>query len=264
VRAPAALAALIVVVAAAPAQAATISVNDTAAGEGAELGFVISLDAPAETAVQVAYATAKGTAGAADFEPATGRVDIPAGATSVPVPVSTKSDRLIEPSETLTLDLSEPSGATIADAQGVGTIDNVPVKGKCKNELTGTKKRDTLTGTELGDLIVGLAENDTITGLGGDDCLDGKGGRDTLVGGPGADELSGGGDGDTLDGGPGDDKINAGSGAKNKVLAGEGNDNVATQNGKKDTVDCGPGSKDKVRADRGDSVKNCEVRIARK
>jgi Ca2+-binding RTX toxin-like protein len=262
VRTPA-LAAVILAVVAAPAHAATISVNDVAAGEGADLGFVISLDAPADTAVQVGYATAKGTAGASDFESATGRVDIPAGATSVPVPVSTKADKLIEPSETLTLNLSDPSGATIADGQGLGTIDNVPVKGKCKNELTGTKKRDTLTGTELGDLITGLAGNDTIAGLGGDDCLDGRGGKDELSGGDGKDELSGGGDADTLDGGPGDDKINAGSGAKNKVQGGEGNDNVATQNGRADTVDCGPGSKDKVRADRGDKVKNCEVRVAR-
>lgn len=262
-RTPAALVALTLAVLAAPASGSTVSVNDTAAGEGSPLVFTISLDTPSNGPVEVTYATAKGTAGASDFNITNGTLTIPAGTASVSVPISTRADDLIEPAETFTFDLTQVNGATIADGQGVGTIDNVPVKGRCKNKLTGTKKRDTLTGTEKGDLIVGLAENDIIDGLAGDDCLDGKGGKDTLTGGAGNDELSGGGDADTLDGGAGDDKINAGGGAKNKVTGGEGNDNIATQNGKKDTIDCGPGSKDKVRADRGDSVKNCEIRVAR-
>ncbi len=257
------LAVFFAAVLAAPAHAANLSVNDTAAGEGSPLQFTISLDEPRDAPTEVKYVTRKGTAGAADFNITEGTVTIPPGTIALTLPITTLSDLLIEPAETMLLDMEVPLDVGVTDGQGMGTIENAPVKGKCKNQLTGTKKRDTLTGTELGDVITGLAENDTITGLAGDDCLDGRGGKDTLLGGDGKDELSGGGDADTLDGGAGDDKINAGSGAKNKVLAGEGNDNVATQNGKKDTVDCGPGSKDKVRADRGDSVKNCEIRVAR-
>jgi Ca2+-binding RTX toxin-like protein len=285
VRTPGALALPIALVvacgAAGPAQAATISINDAGAGEGKPVVFTISLDAPASEQVQVTYATTKGTAGASDFTAATGTVTIPPGFASNTISVTTKADKLIEPAETFTIDLSAPQGATIADSQGVGTIDNVAATGHCANILKGTKKANTLTGTERSDLITGLDGNDVINALAGNDCvdggpdkdtidggdgadvLDGRGGKDTLIGGNGDDELSGGGDADTLDGGAGADKINGGSG-KNKVQGGAGNDNIATQNGKKDTVDCGPGTKDQVRADPTDTVKNCEIRVAPK
>jgi Ca2+-binding RTX toxin-like protein len=262
--------------------AATLSVSDAAAPEGQAVAFTVSLDAPSESPVLFDFATSDGTAKAAkDYEATSGTAAIPAGQTSVVVAVVTKEDKLVEPVQTLALDLASPSGATLADPQGVGSIANVAVAGKCANLLTGTKAAETLTGTERSDKVTGLDGADVIAGLAGDDCLlagpgddrvdggpgsdelDGRGGADRLKGGDGDDDLSGGGDGDRLDGGAGDDKINAGGG-KNRVQGGPGNDNVATQNGKRDRVDCGPGGHDKVRADEGDKVKNCEIRVARK
>ena len=262
-RTPAALAAVALAVLAPTAHAAQLSLGDTATHEVGMAVFPITLDTPAPAGgVTVDFATFPGTAGDKDFSATQLSVTIPPGEAQASVLVPVGGDDLIEQPETFFGRLTAPVNATIADAEGVATIENTPVKGECKNRLNGTKKNDTLTGTVRGDLISGLTGNDTIDGLTGNDCLDGRGGKDVLRGGDGDDELSGGGDADTLDGGNGSDKINAGSGKNNKVLAGAGNDNVATQNGKKDTVDCGPGSKDKIRADSGDSVKNCEVRVA--
>jgi subtilisin family serine protease len=60
----------------------------------------------------------------ADYVPASGTLTIPAGATSGNIVVSINGDLLPEPSETFTVTLSTPGGATIADGTGVGTITN--------------------------------------------------------------------------------------------------------------------------------------------
>ena len=60
----------------------------------------------------------------ADYVPTSGTLTIPAGATSGNIAVSINGDLLPEPSETFTVTLSTPGGATIADGTGVGTITN--------------------------------------------------------------------------------------------------------------------------------------------
>jgi Calx-beta domain-containing protein len=90
--------------------------------------FTVRLSAPAAGPVTVDYATADDSAtAAADYEATSGTLTFAAGETSKQVSVSVKGDLLDEPHEAFVLNLSNPSGATLADARGIGTIlDNDP------------------------------------------------------------------------------------------------------------------------------------------
>ena len=80
----------------------------------------VSLSAASEKTVTVQYATADGTATAAnDYISATGTLSFAPGDTSKTVPVTIVQDTLDELNETFTIALSNPSNATISDATGV-------------------------------------------------------------------------------------------------------------------------------------------------
>ena len=104
----------------------TVSINDVTIAEGTgtvNAVLTVSLSTASGRSVTVNYATANGTAVApGDYTTASGTVTFPAGTTtqtiSVPIPVDTTD----EPNETVLVNLSSPSGATIADGQGVATI----------------------------------------------------------------------------------------------------------------------------------------------
>jgi hypothetical protein len=100
----------------------TVSIADASATEGSALSFEVSLSSVAATDVTVTATTAAGSAGAGDFTARTAAVTIPAGQLSAPFAVETLTDELDENDETLTVSLSEPSGATIADGTSLGTI----------------------------------------------------------------------------------------------------------------------------------------------
>jgi hypothetical protein len=88
--------------------------------------FRVTLSAASTTAVSFTAATANGTATAgSDYValPAT-RYSLAAGTTTRDIAVTVYGDTLAEASETLTLALSSPSGATLADGSGTGTIGN--------------------------------------------------------------------------------------------------------------------------------------------
>jgi hypothetical protein len=73
--------------------------------------------------VTVQYATADGTAVAGvDYAAVAGTLTFPPGTVARTVPVPILGDVTDEDDETFTLDLSNPTNATIADGQGVGTI----------------------------------------------------------------------------------------------------------------------------------------------
>ncbi|HEY6546604.1 MAG TPA: Calx-beta domain-containing protein, partial [Vicinamibacteria bacterium] len=100
-----------------------ISIDDVSVAEGGDAVFTVSLSTPSVTEVSVAYQTASGSAqSGADFTPASGTIVFEPLAVSKTVQVTTRSDGLGEADEDFSLDLSNPVGATIADAQGVGTI----------------------------------------------------------------------------------------------------------------------------------------------
>jgi Calx-beta domain len=104
----------------------TLSVNDPTVSEnGGNLVYTVTLSAASTSSVTVAYSTAPGTATAGtDYTTQTGTLTIPAGQTSGTISVPILNDSAVEPNETVLLNLTNPTGATIADAQGSGTITN--------------------------------------------------------------------------------------------------------------------------------------------
>jgi Calx-beta domain len=110
----------------------TLAINDRSVLEGnsgtTNLVFTVSLSAVSGRPVTVNFLTANGTATASsDYQTASGTLTIPAGQTSAAIPVVVNGDRLAELNETFFVNLSAPTNAVIADAQGVGTIlDNEP------------------------------------------------------------------------------------------------------------------------------------------
>ncbi len=110
--------------------APTLSINDVSVAEGnagtATLGFTVSLSAASGQTVTVGYATANGTATIADgdYLAASGTLTFAPGVTTQPVSVTVNGDVKAEPNETLLVNLSVPTNATILDSQGTGTITN--------------------------------------------------------------------------------------------------------------------------------------------
>ncbi|MGB0438465.1 MAG: Calx-beta domain-containing protein, partial [Mycobacterium sp.] len=106
-----------------------VSIGDAAGVEGdsgtSDLGFTVSLSDASVDAVSVGYTTADGTAVAGgDYVGESGTVTFAPGVTSQLVTVAVLGDGVVEANETLTVTLSGPSGATIADGTAVGTITN--------------------------------------------------------------------------------------------------------------------------------------------
>ena len=102
-----------------------LSVADASAieEEDVSLSFAVTLDAASTGTVTVEYATSDGTATApADYAQTSGTLTFAAGDTSKTVVVTIVDDTAVDSGETLTLTLSNPSGATLADATATGTI----------------------------------------------------------------------------------------------------------------------------------------------
>ena len=95
----------------------------------------MTLDRERETDVTVDYATSNGTATAGeDYVAQSGDLTFAAGETAKTVEVEVLDDLHDEGTETMTLTLSNPSGARIADATATGSIENsdpMPKRGWC-------------------------------------------------------------------------------------------------------------------------------------
>ncbi|HEX8054367.1 MAG TPA: Ig-like domain-containing protein [Thermoleophilaceae bacterium] len=126
-----------------------------------------------------------------------------------------------------------------------------------RDKLSGRAGDDTLTGSSGNDSLRGWEGNDKLGGGSGKDVLDGAAGKDTLNGDSGNDVLTGGDGNDKLNGSSGNDRLTGGRG-KNAYSAGSGNDDVRANNRRNEKIDCGRG-RDRVRADRGDKLKGCEI-----
>ena len=106
----------------------SVSVGDATVDPEGDSGgkpatFAVTLSQATTVPVTVAYATADGTAKQpADYAAASGSLTFAQGETSKSVAVTVNGDLIEEPSETFSLTLSTPSGATLGDAQGTGTI----------------------------------------------------------------------------------------------------------------------------------------------
>jgi hypothetical protein len=87
--------------------------------------FTVSLSAASSQTVSVNFATANGTATAGeDYTAASGTLTFAPGEVNKTLTVQVNGDALIEGNETFTVNLSNASNATIAIAEGTGTILN--------------------------------------------------------------------------------------------------------------------------------------------
>ena len=104
-----------------------LSVADARVDEapGAVLAFEVTLNRAATGSVTVDYATADGTATAgADYTATSGTLTFDPGETAKTVDVTVLDDAHDDTDETLTLTLSNASGARIRDGEATGTIEN--------------------------------------------------------------------------------------------------------------------------------------------
>ena len=119
--------AVVATLAARPSRGSSLAISDVAALErssgSAELRFTVELSGGGEDAVSVAYSTADETASAADdYAAVSGTLALGRSRPTGIVSVTIVPDALDELDETLTVRLSNGSGAEIADAVGLGSI----------------------------------------------------------------------------------------------------------------------------------------------
>ena len=103
----------------------TVADAEVQEAANATLAFAVTLSRAPSGTVTVGYATSDGTATAgSDYTATSGRLTFAAGETEKTVSVPVLDDAHDEGSETLTLTLSNASGAHIADGSATGTINN--------------------------------------------------------------------------------------------------------------------------------------------
>ena len=100
-----------------------LEIQDAEVTEGGIAAFTVTLSSSSEVPVTVSYETIDGTATAgADYTTTSGTLSFTPGQTTKRVEVPTLEDDEAEETETFTVQLSAPSGATVADGTGTGTI----------------------------------------------------------------------------------------------------------------------------------------------
>ena len=119
-----------------------ISIDDVTVDESAGTAtFHVTLTNPSADAISVDYATADGSATAGlDYTATSGTLNFAAGEVSKTITVAISEDTIYEGDETFTVDLSGAVNATIADNQGLGTIED--------NESEPTLSIDNVTVNE--------------------------------------------------------------------------------------------------------------------
>ena len=212
---------------------ATISVADATVTEGnsgtATASFTVTLSTQSASQVTVDWATSDGTATSpSDYAADSGTVTFAPLDTSETIAVTVNGDTAVEPNETFSVALSNPTGATISNGTATGTLTNddatpppppppPPTAPKCpgfegdaRPQLVGTEGADVLTGTPAAEIVCGLGGNDVLKGGGGNDLVLGGGGNDRMAGQAGKDLLKGQAGNDRMNGGPGIDRCQGG------------------------------------------------------
>jgi hypothetical protein len=100
--------------------------TDASIAEGSgSLSMSVVLTSASSGSVTADYTTNDGSAAAgSDYTTSSGTLTFTPGQTTKTVPVAVADDALSEDDETLTLDISNVSGAGVSDAQGIGTIED--------------------------------------------------------------------------------------------------------------------------------------------
>ena len=111
----------------------TLAIADVTLLEGdsgqTNANFMVGLSAPSVDIVSVSFMTEEGSAiGGIDFAETSGLLTFMPGEVTRTIAVPVFGDTKVEPDENFFVDLSGPDGATIADGQGEGTIQNDDVQ----------------------------------------------------------------------------------------------------------------------------------------
>jgi hypothetical protein len=110
---------------AAPSLSALDCVGAEGTGVNGSCTLTASLSAASGKQVTVSYATLDGTAASPlDYLAVSGTLTFPPGVSSLAVPVTLVGDAQDEPDETFAWNLTGAQNATLADAQGIATIDD--------------------------------------------------------------------------------------------------------------------------------------------
>jgi hypothetical protein len=122
-----------------------LSINDvTITDETSNATFTVSLDLPSDVDVTVDYATGNDSATAGeDYSGTSGQLTIPALQTSAQVSVPVLDDTLDENDESFFLNLSNPSNAALADAQGLGRSSTTMRCPRCRSAMSPFPPRAT-------------------------------------------------------------------------------------------------------------------------
>ena len=143
----------------------TVSIGDVTKAEGnsgnTDFVFQVTLSALSGKQVTVVYTTANGTAtvGNADYVATSGTLTFAAGVGTQSVTVNVIGDLFDEADETFQVNLTNPTNATLADAQGIGTIqdegtDNITFT---LSTFSGKVFVDADQGNDLDAVEMGLA-----------------------------------------------------------------------------------------------------------
>lgn len=111
--------------------------------------FTVTLSAPSSLPVTVSFATANGFAVAgSDYQPLSGTLVFAPGTTSQTIRVTLEGDNIPEPTENFFVNLSNPTNATLDDAQGQGLIlDNDGAPAGPTMSITNASVTEGNTGT---------------------------------------------------------------------------------------------------------------------
>lgn len=168
-----------------------ISIEDTRIpesddGRPTEARFTVTLnpagDEVVDEVVTVDYTTGDGTAEAGiDYTEKRGTLTFQAGETAKTIIVAIIDDTAVEPYETFTVTLRNPSNATLADADAVGTITNDDTKiyyadSGWERGAPSTILRANLDGTDVERLVTSDLVRDDVRGV----ALDIAGGSDKV------------------------------------------------------------------------------------
>ena len=99
-----------------------LSISDTTVVEGGTAEFIVTLSPASSQTVTVDHTTVMGSANPDDYSGRSDTLTFAPQATSRTVRVPTTDDNVFEGSENFTVKLSSPSGATLTDDVGIGTI----------------------------------------------------------------------------------------------------------------------------------------------
>lgn len=117
----------------------SLTINDVTVNENAGNAILqICASSPATSNITVQYITSNGSAvSGSDYVTKTGTATITTGNTCTTISIQIIDDNVSEPTETFNVFLSNPTGATIADNQGVVTILDNDQPAPCNNVTNG-------------------------------------------------------------------------------------------------------------------------------